>query len=63
MEFSWKALKDGGLVYGADASGATTGKFEVKRWTDLYQILRELNVITKDIDPTQAYTFDFTKNF
>ncbi|MBV9873838.1 MAG: ABC transporter substrate-binding protein [Verrucomicrobia bacterium] len=62
MEFSWKALKDGGFVYGADASGAATGKFEAQRWTDLYQILRDLNVITKDIDPRQAYTLDFTKN-
>jgi NitT/TauT family transport system substrate-binding protein len=61
MEFSWKALKDGGFVSGPDASGATTGKFEAQRWTDIYQILRELNVITKDIDPTQAYTLDFAK--
>jgi len=62
MEFSWKALKDGGFVYGPDPSGATTGRFETQRWTDIYQILRQLNVITKDIDPTQAYTLDFTKN-
>jgi len=62
MEFSWKALKDGGFVYGPDPSGAITGKFETQRWADIYQILRELNVITKDIDPTQAYTVDFTKN-
>lgn len=31
MEFSWKALKDGGFVYGPDPSGATTGKFEAQR--------------------------------
>jgi NitT/TauT family transport system substrate-binding protein len=62
MEYSWKALKDGGFVYGAGSSGVTTGKFEAQRWTDLCQILRELNVITKDIDPTQAYTLDFAKS-
>ena len=61
MEFSWKALKEGGFVYGPDSSGGGTGKFDPQRWTDNYRILRELNVITKDIDPTRAYTLDFAR--
>jgi NitT/TauT family transport system substrate-binding protein len=61
MEFSWNALKEGGFVSGSDKSGASTGKFDPQRWTDIYQILHNLNVITKDIDPGQAFTLDFAK--
>ncbi len=61
MRFSWKALKDGAFVYGSDPSGALTGKFDPQRWNENYQILRSLEVIAKDIDPTRCYTLEFTK--
>ena len=62
MQFSWNALKEGGFISGPDKSGAGTGKFDAQRWTDIYQILRSLNVITKDIDVGQGYSLEFTKN-
>jgi NitT/TauT family transport system substrate-binding protein len=61
MKFSWTALKEGGFVYGSDPSGALTGKFDPQRWAENYQILRNLGVITKDIDPSRGYTLEFTK--
>lgn len=62
MIFSWQALKEGEFVYGPDPSGAIVGKFDPQRWTDMYKILRGLNVITVDIDPQNAYTPAFVKD-
>ncbi|MGA8660155.1 MAG: ABC transporter substrate-binding protein [Chthoniobacterales bacterium] len=62
MIFSWQALKEGEFVYGPDPSGAIVGKFDPQRWTDMYKILRGLNVITVDIDPQNAYTLAFVKD-
>lgn len=62
MIFSWQALKGGEFVYGPDPSGAMVGKFDPQRWTDLYKILRGLNVIKANIDPQNAYTLAFVKD-
>jgi NitT/TauT family transport system substrate-binding protein len=62
MIFSWQALKEGEFVYGPDPSGAMVGKFDPQRWSDMYKILRGLNVITADIDPQNTYTLAFVKD-
>ena len=56
MQFTWKALRDGGFLTGDDHSGKQLGKMEAERWTTMYNQLLELKVIEKPFDPATAYT-------
>jgi NitT/TauT family transport system substrate-binding protein len=57
MQFTWQALKDGHFVTGADP--AQLGQFDPARWTAMYQLLLDLKVIQRPIDPATAYTLQF----
>jgi NitT/TauT family transport system substrate-binding protein len=59
--YSYTALKRGNFVTGDDASGAQVGQFDPKRWATMYQQLRTLHVLNREIDPTTAYTLQFLK--
>jgi NitT/TauT family transport system substrate-binding protein len=59
MNFTWKALRDGHFVQGDDPSGAQLGKMNADRWNAMYEQLFELKVISKQFDPTTAYTLQF----
>jgi NitT/TauT family transport system substrate-binding protein len=61
MQFTWQALKDGHFITGNDLSGADVGRLDPKRWSTMYQQLRDLGVIQKPIDLSTAYTLQFLK--
>jgi NitT/TauT family transport system substrate-binding protein len=59
--YSYAALKKGNFVTGDDPSGAQVGQFDPARWTKMYQQLRALHVLNREIDPATAYTTQFLK--
>jgi NitT/TauT family transport system substrate-binding protein len=59
MQFSWRAMRDGHFVAGADASGVQLGQMTADRWSTMYKQLLDLKVIDKPIDPATAYTLQF----
>jgi NitT/TauT family transport system substrate-binding protein len=59
MKFSYAALRDQHFIAGADPGGADLGRFDPARWTNMYQQLLELKVISKPFDPAIAYTVQF----
>jgi NitT/TauT family transport system substrate-binding protein len=59
MQYTIKALKDGGFITGPDASGAGIGKMTADRWTANYEQLSSLGVIRNQIDPASAFTLKF----
>jgi NitT/TauT family transport system substrate-binding protein len=59
--YSYAALKKGNFITGDDPSGAQVGQFDAARWTTMYEQLRELHVLNKEIDPGTAYTTQFLK--
>jgi NitT/TauT family transport system substrate-binding protein len=61
MNFTWRALRDGGFVAGDDASGAQIGQMNSQRWTMMYQQLLDIKVIDRPFDPATAYTLEFVR--
>jgi NitT/TauT family transport system substrate-binding protein len=59
--YSYAALKKGNFITGEDPSGAQIGQFDPARWAKMYQQLRALHVLNKEIDPSTAYTTQFLK--
>lgn len=59
MEYTWKTLRDGNFVTGDAPGGADLGEMNAQRWTEMYQQLLDLKVITKPFDPATAYTLQF----
>jgi NitT/TauT family transport system substrate-binding protein len=59
--YSYNQLKKGNFVTGDDASGALVGQMDPARWQTMYEQLRALHVLTRDIDPKTAYTLQFLK--
>jgi NitT/TauT family transport system substrate-binding protein len=59
MQFTWKTLRDGNFVTGDAPDGADLGQMNAQRWTEMYQQLLDLKVITKTFDPATAYTLQF----
>jgi NitT/TauT family transport system substrate-binding protein len=59
MKFSYEGLRDQHFIAGDAANGADLGRFDPVRWTNMYQQLLDLKVITKPFDPTIAYTMRF----
>jgi NitT/TauT family transport system substrate-binding protein len=59
VEFTWKALRDGHFVAGADSSGAQFGAMTADRWNTMYKQLVDLKMITNQFDPASAYTLQF----
>jgi NitT/TauT family transport system substrate-binding protein len=59
--FSYNALKKGNFITGDDPSGAEIGQFDPARWVTMYNQLRALHVLNKEIDPATAYTTQFLK--
>jgi NitT/TauT family transport system substrate-binding protein len=62
MKFSYEALRDQHFIAGDGPNGANLGRFDPARWTNMYQQLLDLKVITKPFDPTTAYTTRFMPN-
>jgi NitT/TauT family transport system substrate-binding protein len=66
MAFSYQTLKDQHFLTGDGpndpklVSGDMLGKFTTQRWATLYAQLLDLKVITTPIDPSKAYTLQFT---
>jgi len=58
-EFTWKALRDGHFVAGADPSGVDLGRMTADRWSTMYKQLVDLKMITEQFDPSAAYTLQF----
>jgi NitT/TauT family transport system substrate-binding protein len=59
VEFTWKALRDGHFVAGADPSGSQLGAMTADRWNTMYKQLVDLKMITNQFDPASAYTLRF----
>ena len=59
--YSYNALKQGNFITGDDASGAQIGQLDPARWQTMYEQLRGLHVLSRDIDPKTAYTTQFLK--
>jgi NitT/TauT family transport system substrate-binding protein len=59
MKFSYEALRDQHFIAGDADGGADLGRFDVARWTSMYQQLLDLKVIQKPFDPATAYTMRF----
>ena len=59
MQYTWKTLRDGNFVTGDAPGGADLGEMNAQRWTEMYQQLLDLKVITKPFDPATAYTLQF----
>lgn len=59
VQFTWKALKEGGFVTGSPSDASQVGQFDPARWSSMYQQLLTLKVLHQPIDPTQAYTLRF----
>jgi NitT/TauT family transport system substrate-binding protein len=60
-DYTWKTLKSGNFITGADASGSQIGTFDPARWATTAQQLYEIGVIKQPIDPTLGYTTQFLK--
>jgi NitT/TauT family transport system substrate-binding protein len=60
-QYSYTALKKGNFITGPDTSGAQIGQMDPARWATMYQQLRDLHVLNKEIDPKTAYTTQFLK--
>lgn len=61
MAFSVQTLKNGRFIDGNGTPDSHLGHFTVERWTQTYQQLRDLGVITKAIDPATAYTTAYAR--
>ncbi len=59
MNFSWRALKEGRFVDGAEDGKEELGGMTAARWTAMYRQLLDLKVFTKEFDPETAYTLQF----
>jgi NitT/TauT family transport system substrate-binding protein len=59
MKFSYEALRDQHFIAGDGPNGADLGRFDPARWTNMYQQLLDLKVISKPFDPGSAYTMQF----
>jgi NitT/TauT family transport system substrate-binding protein len=59
MQFTFRALKEGNFVTGADNSGADIGRMTAERWATINDQLTSLGIIKSRIDPTTAYTLKF----
>lgn len=59
IEFTIQALRDGGFITGADASGGGIGRMTAPRWAEMNEQLTSLGVIRKPIDAAAAYTLQF----
>jgi NitT/TauT family transport system substrate-binding protein len=57
MQFSTQTLKDDRFITGPNP--AQLGQFAPERWSNMYQQLTDLKVITNPIDPKTAYTTQF----
>jgi NitT/TauT family transport system substrate-binding protein len=56
MQFSYEALRDQHFI---DGGGPDLGKFDSARWTNMYQQLLGLKMLSKPFDPSTAYTLQF----
>jgi NitT/TauT family transport system substrate-binding protein len=59
--FTAQALRDGRFITGDDPSGAQTGRMTTARWTAGYEQLKSLNILVGPLDPSTAYSLQFTK--
>jgi NitT/TauT family transport system substrate-binding protein len=59
MQYTFRALKEGNFVTGADTSGADIGRMTADRWATINDQLTSLSIIKNRIDPTTAYTLKF----
>ena len=62
MLYSYEALKKGNFITGPDTSVALVCRFDRARWSALYQQMRDLHVLNKAIDPSAAYTTQFSQD-
>jgi NitT/TauT family transport system substrate-binding protein len=56
MQFSYEALRDQHFI---DGGGPDLGTFDPARWTNMYQQLLDLKVLSRPFDPATAYTLQF----
>jgi hypothetical protein len=59
MEFSLKALKDGGFVLGDAAKGEAGGQMTAERWKFQYENLRGLGILRGRASVDAAWTDRF----
>lgn len=59
MQYTFRALKEGNFVTGADTSGADIGRMTAERWATINDQLTSLGIIKNHVDPTTAYTLKF----
>jgi NitT/TauT family transport system substrate-binding protein len=59
--YTAQALRDGGFINGGDPTGALTGHMVADRWTTGYQQLKALNILEGPLDPSTAYSLQFTQ--
>ncbi|BBI34130.1 ABC transporter substrate-binding protein [Cohnella abietis] len=57
LDYSGNALKD--FIFGGDAATNGFGYMSNERWTKLYDQLRQLNVLKKDLDVNQVFTTEY----
>jgi NitT/TauT family transport system substrate-binding protein len=59
MQYTFRALKEGNFVTGADTTGADIGRMTAERWATINDQLTSLGIIKSRVDPTTAYTLKF----
>ena len=59
MQYTFRALKEGNFITGADTSGADIGRMTAERWATIYDQLTSLGIIKNRVDPATAYTLKF----
>jgi NitT/TauT family transport system substrate-binding protein len=59
MQFTFRALKEGNFITGADPSGAGIGRMTPDRWATINDQLISLGIIKNRIDPKSAYNLNF----
>ena len=59
--YTAQALRDGGFVTGADASGALVGRMDPARWQITYEQLKSLGILQGAVDPATTYSLNFVQ--
>jgi NitT/TauT family transport system substrate-binding protein len=59
MQFTAGALRDGHFIY-PEGDPGKAGAFDATRWQEMYRQLSELGLIKHPIDPSTAYTTQFS---
>jgi NitT/TauT family transport system substrate-binding protein len=59
MQYTFRALKEGNFITGADTSGADIGRMTADRWATINDQLSSLGIVKHRVDPTTAYTLKF----